>query len=470
MTASFTPKGAEFWAMYQKSEAAARLAGLAAQEQPPEEAGASLSSPAAPTPAAELLRPSAEELAAYIPQTSGKGWKPPQKGNGGVIDALASLEAHNAQQAALNAPLRPAPPPLEELLDLDALRPKRGKGAGGEGAASLARELDRLARIALEARPHLYNGDQPPCQIVMHLPAEMLAAQRHVSDDTLRSWTSKLVALGHIAARPHYTSMTNADGQQRTVIDGTVYAVRLTPGHHAYLTYDDLNRQYRNLDADRKAGRTAYNAIQNAQRRAEKIIEEIGDQDAENLIFLDEKNKLGGHIEAPMRGNHSKDKTPTAMALISTEIGEALASWAVIPGTIATPPVSSSMTPVFKLAGITAELKSVQDVIYALSNLPDAGQERGELVSALADTLVVDLDRGQQHNHAAWCKLLWSAWREEREGRHGLRGLTQLLRRALVARNEWAGLKNPAAQLWAWHRADIEAMQARLGLFSNAAD
>jgi hypothetical protein len=239
------------------------------------------------------------------------------------------------------------------------------------------------------------------------------------------------------------------------VVDGMLYAVRLVPGHTAQLTYDDLKKAYRNLDADRAAGRTGYNAIASARRNAEE----------ENTV-QDEEIKCGGHAQIPMKATTLKDRKTAKLDAIAAEIGDVLAAWVVVPGTIARSPVSN-VTHALNLASITAGLKGVQDVIYALQSIPLAGRDRNELVSALATVLVMNLDNGQRHNHAAWCKLIWDAWAEQRAGGRGLASLGNLLRRTMVASKEWVGLKNPAAQLWAWRRA---AMANRLGMLGTAGD
>ncbi|CAM3556601.1 hypothetical protein DESA109040_16220 [Deinococcus saxicola] len=114
----------------------------------------------------------------------------------------------------------------------------------------------------------------------------MLAESLGICDNTLREWTAQLQAAGYLYACQHFTSMTGKDGQRMTAVDGMLYAVRLAPGHTACLRYRDYKRQYRDRDADKAAGRTAFNAIANADRRFEE---------AKNLeCVVDDQNFTAG--------------------------------------------------------------------------------------------------------------------------------------------------------------------------------
>ena len=329
-------------------------------------------------------------------------------------------------------------PLLVDLLDLEKYRPKRGRGYGTAGAGALAEVLDDKARTALAHRLYLYdeNGNPPP-QIVLHLSAEMLAAILRVSENTLREYTSKLVADGYLAAKPHYTTMTTEDGEQITVIDGMLYAVRLAPGHKARLRYEDYKKQYRNLDADRAAGRTAYNAIRNAQRRAEVYAEELAEAENLNAVLDGEKNTAG-----------SLDLTGRVQA----ELREQLRRWAVIPGNITLENPLTTDPAVFSPEEVAERLNGVQDVVYLLPTLAAAHPgKRAALVGIMASAIAKDL--GDHKSRAYFCKIIWQAWQEELEGRSGLQHLAAQLQRLEVDRREWKELRNPAALLAARLRA-----------------
>ncbi|PNY79342.1 hypothetical protein [Deinococcus koreensis] len=99
---------------------------------------------------------------------------------------------------------------------------------------------------------------------MLHLSAEMLAGSLGKNQSTYHAWVQRLQAQGYLHARPHYTTVTARDGQRVTVVNGTLYAIRVEPGHQAHLSYEDLTRSYRDLDADREAGRTAWKVMQQA--------------------------------------------------------------------------------------------------------------------------------------------------------------------------------------------------------------
>ncbi len=326
-----------------------------------------------------------------------------------------------------------APPPVADLVDLDALRPQRGKGAGTEGAAVWVHLLHFLAHHALTVRPDLYrreDGSLPP-QMVLHLPNELMAAQVEKNVSTLRLWTPLLEELGYIDARPHYTSMTTRDGKRIPVIDGTLYAIRLQPGHKAKLTYQDLSAQYRNLDEDRQAGRTAYSVI----KRAEKL----GEWEAENA---ENANRVPDG-EKNMRGS-------TTTPVKAQYLREQLKAWAVTPGQVQDPLFADPR--IFSPDELEEAVRTVQDVIYMLPVVAESeANKRMALVGILGTALAHALD--DDHSQRWYCKAIWGAWNAEVEGRGGLQVLAAQLARLDVDRHEWGSLKRPAALLNARLRA-----------------
>ncbi len=326
-----------------------------------------------------------------------------------------------------------APPPVADLVDLDALRPQRGKGSGTEGAAVWVHLLHFLAHHALTVRPDLYrraDGSLPP-QMVLHLPNEMMAAQVEKNVSTLRLWTPLLEELGYIDARPHYTTMTTRDGQRIPVIDGTLYAIRLQPGHKAKLSYQDLSAQYRNLDEDRKAGRTAYRVVE----RAEKL----GQQEAENIENAnrvpDGENNMRGSTATPVKAQYLREQ---------------LKAWAVTPGQVQDPLFADPR--IFSPDELEEAVRTVQDVIYLLPAVAESeANKRAALVGILGTALAHALD--DEHSQRWYCKAIWNAWNAEVEGRGGLQVLAAQLARLDVDRHEWGSLKRPAALLNARLRA-----------------
>ncbi len=355
-----------------------------------------------------------------------------------LLDALQFCEQQDAQVQTGRARVfvtqkvqRQPLPRLSELLDLELFRPKRGKGFGTAGAGALAVRLYELARVFLAARLYLYDKDgNPPKQVVMHLCAELLAESLGICDNTMREWTAQLTASGFVFARHHYTSMTGKDGQRMTAVDGTLYAVRLAPGHTARLRYRDYKRQYRDLDADKAAGRTAHNAIANAERRFKEaqILECVSDD--ENFI----------------------EGSPDPVGQMQAELLEQLRRWAVIPGNVTTQNPLKHDPAINDAAQAERLLNGVQDVVFLLPTLLEAHKsKRAALVGMMGAALARDLK--DAHSRLYYCKVIWQAWQAEIEGRDGLQALAAELQRLEVDRREWKGLRRPAALLAARLRA-----------------
>ncbi|MBB6018890.1 hypothetical protein [Deinococcus radiopugnans] len=349
-----------------------------------------------------------------------------------LLDALRFCEEQDAQVQVERTQIfvkervqRQSLPRLSELLDLEPFRPKRGKGFGTAGAGALAAKLHELARIFLAAHLYLYSKDgKPPKQVVMHLCAEMLAKSLGICDNTLREWTAQLQATGYVYARQHFTSMTNENGVSVTGVDGTLYAVRLAPGHEARLRYRDYKRQYRDLDADRAAGRTAFNAIANAKKRFEeaKILECVVDDE----IFI--------------------EGSPDPVGQMQAEMSEQLRRWVVIPGNVTTQNPLKADPAINDAAEAERLLQGVQDVVHALPALLEAHKsKRAALVGMMGAALARDLK--DAHSRLYYCKVIWQAWQAEIEGRDGLQALAAELQRLEVDRREWKGLRRPAALL-----------------------
>jgi hypothetical protein len=309
-------------------------------------------------------------------------------------------------------------PPLVDLLDVEALRPTRGRGAGGEGAGAFAALLDSLARYVVTVCPGRYlHAGGPLRQVVLHLSSEMLAATLGCNEATAWRWTQQLEQLGYLQARPHYSNRTNKDGKRVTAIDGTLYAIRLAVGHQAYLSYEDLTRSYRDLDADRDAGRTAHRAITAAKELKNKS------------TVLDDENKMQGS---------------TNISITTKYLRQQLQTWAVTPGQVKPPLIHDPC--IFDPDELDEAIETVQDVIYLLPTVAEAHpKKRAALVGILGAALARALD--DQHSRAWYCKTIWKAWAAGIEGRAGLQILAAQLARLDVDRREWSELKRPAALL-----------------------
>lgn len=375
-----------------------------------------------------------------------------------IEEALRSAYAPRQAQVRVRRPVtrsRPKAPagprmtPVGELLDLKALRPKRGLGAGTDGIIRYVELLYRLTEQALKAKGYRCL----PSQLGLHLSNELMAAQLGVAVSTIWKWNKRLRDLGFLDFDRHYTgsldvrveserrrkvqALERQEGRRapskapkgvrpRTsprkarrdaVCDGTVYAIRLQPGHTARLTYAELSHEYRDLDADRKAGRTAHAILGQAYKIA---LEEAGRE-------ADQHGEKKWHGSYPVKAE--------------MYILQALTSWAVNPKQIQTP--LSALDPCHFLEEGT---ETVQDVILTIELVETIHpSKRTALVGHLAATLATCLK--DEHSHRHYCKLIWEAYKDTLEGRGGLRVLAAQLARLDTDRREWVELRKPAALL-----------------------
>jgi hypothetical protein len=102
--------------------------------------------------------------------------------------------------------------------------------------------------------------------ISLHLPVDLLALHLGVDRTTIWRWAKELERKGLIARATHYGTL---DG--RTVATGTVWVVRLTPGR-ARITPEDLAHPWRNMEADRASGATAWAWIKAKRRPSLRVI------------------------------------------------------------------------------------------------------------------------------------------------------------------------------------------------------
>lgn len=151
-------------------------------------------------------------------------------------DARAKLEA---EAGTLAEALRACVPALEARCDRRA------------AAEALHTDLVTLALGTKQARGH-----KAAAQITVHQSAELLADTLGLSSASLYRYLALLKNAGLVDYRGNKSTAT-VDGERRTRADGTLIAVGLKPGAAAKLGVHDFG-SYRDLDADRKAGRTAY--------------------------------------------------------------------------------------------------------------------------------------------------------------------------------------------------------------------
>ena len=93
-------------------------------------------------------------------------------------------------------------------------------------------------------------------QVSYFCPAEPICAHLGITRGSFYRSLKELLALGLVDARGHKTTLNGWAVRS----DGTLWSVKLQPhkGSRARLRYDDLKAQYRDLEADIEAGKTAY--------------------------------------------------------------------------------------------------------------------------------------------------------------------------------------------------------------------
>jgi hypothetical protein len=203
--------------------------------------------------------------------------------------------------------------------------------------------------------------------VTLHLPLEVVAAALGRHRVTVWRRLPELRAAGLIDARAHKTTAPGCTAKSDTVNDGTLWAVRLNPdeGAPAKLTYDDLKHDgWRDLNRDRKRGRTAHRAVREHREK---------------------------------RVQQSKDSPQEGFDL------QLLLSWALPPETAQNPVTYDCCT------GSRRDLEAVLDVQHA------GQEERGAAVDGAARALAANLGDTGSVMFYRW--LLWQLLRLEAAGR-----------------------------------------------------
>ena len=291
------------------------------------------------------------------------------------LEALTARDGLPLPTPTVQLARRAACPDLADITDLDTLK---------AGPRRLLASLHSLGVHVVAARGYACA----PNQVTYHLSQELLALSLSVTTKSVQSWTRELEALGLLDTRAHYGGNRSA-----ARIDGLVLAVSMKPGHTARLHHDDLAHQWRDLEADRKAGRTAWAARQHLMSESVKDPETVTNQ--------------------------------------------VLRQWAVAPGFFTSLPLNtdSDIAP-----------RTVQDVVYTLPLLGDIPpRERPALVGKLAHALAHGLN--DHHSRAWYASLIWQALEAEQNGIPALQPLAALLARLWADCGEWQALRRPGALL-----------------------
>ena len=298
-----------------------------------------------------------------------------------AIASAASLPRLDAVTARAGLPLpsptvtptkRAKPPLLAAVVNLDELR---------AGPRRLLELVHSLGVHVCASKGYAVT----PSQVTYHHSQELLALALKVTTRSVQKWQGELEKLGYIATAAHYGGHKSA-----ARIDGLLIAVSLQAGHRAKLHYEDLAHQWRDLEADRLTGKTAWAALKWLRSQSVKSLEK-------KLI-------------------------------------QVLELWAV----------TSAFTKPPLLTDYERAPNTVQDVIYTLPLLAEFdGQTRAKLVSSLADALAHSLN--DHHSRAFWASKLWQALQAEDAGISALSALAALLARLQADMAEWPELRKPAA-------------------------
>ncbi len=125
------------------------------------------------------------------------------------------------------------------------------------------RTFTALVKIALEYARHK-GYSTAVTTICFHLVQELVASHLEISRETLWRHLEVLQGLGVLNRDSHKTSHHGL-----VVSDGTLWAIKVAPNVTAAprFTREDYKRQYRDLAADIKAGRTAWARLGNSKNR-----------------------------------------------------------------------------------------------------------------------------------------------------------------------------------------------------------
>lgn len=253
-----------------------------------------------------------------------------------------------------------------------------------ENTSQTARELYAvLVEVGVELERR--RGHAPGvCEVVMHLPLELVAEAAGVSRVSAWRHLPALVELGVLSHRPH-KAMWRGGERCEVRNSGTVWRVRLTPlrGSRARLSSDDLRHRWRGREMVGAASSRALKHTRNPQDRSLKV--------------------------------------------------ESLIAWALSPG---------SSNPVTMYVS-----KPSQMGLEALLDLTSARrQERAEAVDRGAQALAQALRDASSLNW--YRRLLWSLLRRyDATGRDDARVVLLTAQRAAVDAQEWTGLRRPGGLL-----------------------
>ncbi len=261
----------------------------------------------------------------------------------GISTALYCTEARDkliAEAQGLAEALRSCAPTPEARCDRSA------------AIRHLHTELVTLSLAVKQAR-----GYKAADQIAVHQSTELLADSLHISTASLYRYLPYLREVGLVDYRGN-KSTTIVEEESCTRADGTLIAICLKPGVQAKLGFNDFST-YRDLDADRKAGRTAYRY----RRQLRESPKALGSQWALKPLII----------------------------------------WALAPGYFHSLPLE-----------VTLSLPNL--ALETILDVPSVGfEDRCQAVEMAAGAIAANLADGQSHRF--WCDVLWRLLRLHDQGR-----------------------------------------------------
>ncbi len=176
----------------------------------------------------------------------------------------------------------------------------------------LYQALQGTARRAGAARGYV----ETTTHVTLHCPVDIVATALGKHRVTVWRAARRLEALGLVEARPHKTTALNG----RTVNDGTLWAVRLNPdeGSPARLTHEEMTHVWRDLDRDRRRGRTAFRVVR--ERRAERMQQSDKPPTGEvDLELLAAWTMPPQHTESPLSNDCCTDERRDLEAVLDVQ-------------------------------------------------------------------------------------------------------------------------------------------------------
>lgn len=331
------------------------------------------------------------------------------------------------------------PETAERLNIIDSLTACLDGTAQPETAKKIYRTLMQLAFFSLMARG---LPNQHVTRACFHLPLDLLAEYLGVDRTTVWRNIKPLIKAGLLDTRDHYGTLRGA-----TAVTGKLWAVSLRPNEvlagkrdKVKVTHDDMTVKWRDLEADVRAGRTAYALIttdeqkeahkarqaervaQNTeakQRAAQRLSERqaakargekvpVGRQAATINAAATRAARPESERPAPKKLAREKSVQQSSIPVKVKVTLNTLKEWVLAPFNLST---GVTLT----VANGPDAVQGGLDAIWSIPNLLGLSKaQRGAAVEQLAAKLAATYQDG--HNQRFWAWLLWQTLRAYDQG------------------------------------------------------